>query len=177
MSKKESCMSRARRYVGSRGNRAFILCSASIMACLMLVLSACGSHLGGLGQGPAPTSTPPAQVQKCGTVHTLHSQIVPADQKTARQAEQCFWQAFQRCQPATLTYAENGLDAGTVNTFTLKSAGGKCAISDGVQHYIVPRAPGNTTTYTCSDVKLQADGLYVFSCGNMGTIIVPMPKS
>jgi hypothetical protein len=60
--------------------------------------------------------------------------------------------------------------------FTLKSAGGKCAISDGVQHYIVPHPPGNTTTYTCSDVKLQPDGLYVFSCGDVGTVIVPMPK-
>jgi hypothetical protein len=170
-------MSRARRHLGSKGNRVFISCSASILAFLMLALSACGSNLGGQGQGPAPTSTPPLQVQKCGTVHTLHSQIAPADQNTARQAENCFWQAFQRCQPATLTYAENGLDAGTVNTFTLKSAGGKCAISDGVQHYIAPHPPGNTTTYTCSDVKLQSDGLYVFSCGNVGTIIVPMPKS
>src|SRR5258708_13847528 len=99
MSKKESCMSRARRYVGLKENRVLILCSASIMACLLLVLSACGSHLGGLGQGPAPTSTPPAQVQKCGTVRTLHHQIVPAHQTTPMQAENCFWQAFQRCQP------------------------------------------------------------------------------
>src|SRR5258708_26700097 len=107
-------MSRARRYVGSKENRALILCSASIMACLMLVLSACGSHLGGLGQGPAPTSTPPAQVQKCGTVRTLHAQIVPADQKTARQAATCFWQTFQRCQPPTPTSAENGLTTATL---------------------------------------------------------------
>ena|SRR2546425_7334127 len=65
---------------------------------------------------------------------------------------------------------------GQGSTFTLKSAAGKCAISNGVQHYIAPRPPGNATTYACSDVKLQTDGLYVFSCGAVGTVIVPMPK-
>jgi hypothetical protein len=169
-------MLRVQRYIGSRGNKVFAICSATTIALLMLLLSACGSNVGGQGQATTPTSTPSVQVQNCGAVHTLHSQIAPADLNTARQAENCFWQAFQQCQPATLTYAANEVDAGSVNTFTLKSAGGKCAISDGVQHYIVPRPPGKTTIYTCSDVKLQSNGLYVFSCGDVGTIIVPMPK-
>jgi hypothetical protein len=144
-----------------------------IVVLLMLVLAACGSNVGGQGQATTPTSTPSSQEQKCGTVHTLHSQIVPVDQNTVKQTENCFWQAFQQCQPATLTYAKNELDAGTVNTFTLKSAGGKCAISDGVQHYVVPRPPGNTTTFTCSGVKLQSDGLYIYSCGDVGTVVIP----
>ena len=168
-------MSRAQSYLSSKGNRVFLLCSASLLAFLLLVVSACGSDLGGQGQGATPTSTPSSHVQKCGTVHTLHAHLVPADQTTAKQAVNCFWQAFQRCQPATLTYADNGLDAGTVNTFTLKSAAGKCVISDAVQHYIVPRPPGKITTYTCSDVKLQAQGLSV-SCGAAGTILIPMPN-
>ena len=169
-------MLQAPRYLGSIRNRVFVSCSATTIALLMLLLSACGANVGGQGQVATPTSTPSLQVQKCGIVHTLHSQIAPTDLNIAKQAENCFWQAFQQCQPATLTYAENGLDAGIVNTFTLKSAGGKCAISDGVQHYIAPHPPGNTTTYTCSDVKLQSDGLYVYSCGEVGTVIVPMPK-
>ena len=142
----------------------------------MLLLSACGSNAGGQGRATTPTNTPSLQELKCGTVHTLHSQIAPADLNTARHAEDCFWQAFQQCQPATLTYTKNEVDAGSVNTFTLKSIGGKCTVSDGVQHFIVPRSPGKTTTYPCSDVKLQSDGLYVFSCGEIGTIIVPRPK-
>jgi len=169
-------MLQAPRYLGSRGNRVFVICSATTIALLMLLLSACGANVGGQGQVATPTSISSLQVQKCGTVHTLHSHIPSADQQLVKQAENCFWQAFQQCHPATLTYSQNELDTGTVHTFTLKSAAGKCAISDGVQHYIAPRPPGNTTTYVCSDVKLQTDGLYVFSCGAVGTVIVPMPK-
>lgn len=169
-------MLRVQRYVRSRGNKVNVICSAMTLALLMLLLSACGSNAGGQGQATTPTNTPSLQELKCGTVHTLHSQIAPADLNTARHAEDCFWQAFQQCQPATLTYTKNEVDAGSVNTFTLKSVGGKCTVSDGVQHFIVPRSPGKTTTYPCSDVKLQSDGLYVFSCGEIGTIIVPRPK-
>ena len=169
-------MLRVQRYVRSRGNKVNVICSAMTLALLMLLLSACGSNAGGQGRATTPTNTPSLQELKCGTVHTLHSQIAPADLNTARHAEDCFWQAFQQCQPATLTYTKNEVDAGSVNTFTLKSIGGKCTVSDGVQHFIVPRSPGKTTTYPCSDVKLQSDGLYVFSCGEIGTIIVPRPK-
>ncbi len=169
-------MLRVQRYVRSRGNKVNVICSAMTLALLMLLLSACGSNAGGQGRATTPTNTPSLQELKCGTVHTLHSQIAPADLNTARHAEDCFWQAFQQCQPATLTYTKNEVDAGSVNTFTLKSVGGKCTVSDGVQHFIVPRSPGKTTTYPCSDVKLQSDGLYVFSCGEIGTIIVPRPK-
>ena len=169
-------MLRVQRYVRSRGNKVNVICSAMTLALLMLLLYACGSNAGGQGRATTPTNTPSLQELKCGTVHTLHSQIAPADLNTARHAEDCFWQAFQQCQPATLTYTKNEVDAGSVNTFTLKSIGGKCTVSDGVQHFIVPRSPGKTTTYPCSDVKLQSDGLYVFSCGEIGTIIVPRPK-
>jgi len=167
-------MVRAQGYSGFRGNSVFAICAFKIMALLILILSACGSNVG--GQGPSPTTKNPLQGQKWRNVPSLHSYIPPADQQLVKQAENCFWQAFQQCHPATLTYSQNELDTGTVHTFTLKSAAGKCAISDGVQHYIAPRPPGNTTTYVCSDVKLQTDGLYVFSCGAVGTVIVPMPK-
>jgi hypothetical protein len=167
-------MVRAQRYSGVRGNSVFAIYASMIMALSICILSACGSNVG--GQGPTLTPTAPLQVQKCGTVHSLHSYIPPAEQQVVKQAENCFWQAFQQCHPATLTYSQNELDTGTVHTFTLKSAAAKCAISDGVQHYIAPRPPGNTTTYACSDVKLQTDGLFVFSCGAVGTVIVPMPK-
>ena len=142
-------MLRVQRYVRSRGNKVNVICSAMTLALLMLLLSACGSNAGGQGRATTPTNTPSLQELKCGTVHTLHSQIAPADLNTARHAEDCFWQAFQQCQPATLTYTKNEVDAGSVNTFTLKSIGGKCTVSDG---------------------------LYVFSCGEIGTIIVPRPK-
>ena len=156
-----------------RANKVYALCIATLIALLTLLLAACSSNAGGQGQATIPTPTPLLQVQKCGTIHSMHSEIAPGDQNTVKQPVNCFWQAFQRCQPAILTYALNGLDAGTVNTFILKNANGKCAITDGVQRYIAPHPPGKTTTYICSNVKLQSDGLYFFSCDNVGTIIVP----
>ena len=166
-------MLRAEKNSSSRGNKAFVIYSAMIMALFTLVLAACGSNVGEQGQAATPTTVPSAQVQKCGTVHTLHSQIVSVDQNTVKQTENCFWQAFQQCQPATLTYANNELDTGTVNTFTLKNTGGKCAVSVGVQQFVAPRPPGKPTMYTCSSVKLQSDGLYIFSCGDAGTVVIP----
>jgi hypothetical protein len=159
-------MLRAEKNSRSRVNKAIV------MALFTFVLAACGSNVGGLGQATTPTS-PTSQVQKCGTVHTLHSQIVSVDQNTAKQTENCFWQAFQQCQPATLTYADNELDVGTVNNFALKNTGGKCAVSVGVQKFIAPHPPGKPTMYTCSDVKLQSDGLYIYSCGDVGTVVIP----
>jgi hypothetical protein len=157
----------------SRVNKGFVIYAAMIMALFMFVLAACGSNVGGLGQATTPTSIPTSQVQKCGTVNTLHSQIVSVDQNTVKQTENCFWQAFQLCQPATLTYADNELDVGTINTFALKNTGGKCAISVGVQKFVAPHPPGKPTMYTCSGVKLQSDGLYIFSCGDAGTVVIP----
>jgi hypothetical protein len=166
-------MLRAEKNSRSRGNKGFVINAAIIMALFMLVLAACGSKVGGQGQATTPTSIPSSQVQKCGTVHTLHSQIVSVDQNTVKQTENCFWQAFQQCQPATLTYANNELDTGTVNTFILTNAGGKCAVSVGVQQFIAPHPPGKATMYTCSGMKLQSNGLYIYSCGDAGTVIIP----
>ncbi len=164
-------MLRAQRYL--RGNSAFAFCTTTTIALLMIVLSACGSNSSNMGsQGPNPTPT--LQVQHCGTLHSLRFQIVPADQNIAKQAENCFWQAFQQCQPATLTYTQSGIDTGTVHTFSLKSINGMCSISDGVQHFIAPNPPGAAKTYTCSDVKLQSDGLHILSCGAVGTVLIPM---
>ncbi|MGZ3645982.1 MAG: hypothetical protein ACXVCM_19265 [Ktedonobacteraceae bacterium] len=166
-------MLRAEKNSNSRGNKAFVIYSAMIMALFTLVLAACGSNVGGQGQATTPTTVPSSQVQKCGTVHTLHSQIVSVDENTVKQTENCFWQAFQQCQPATLTYANNELDTGTVNTFILKNTGGKCAVSVGVQQFVAPHPPGKSTIYACSSVKLQSDGLYIFSCGDAGTVFIP----
>lgn len=154
-------------------NKTLVICAAMIMALFMFVLAACGSNVGGQGQATTPTPVPSSQVQKCGTVHTLHSQIISTDQNTVKQTENCFWQAFQQCQPATLTYANNQLDTGTINNFALKNAGGKCAVSVGIQQFVAPHPPGKPTMYTCSDVKLQTDGLYIYSCGDAGTVVIP----
>src|SRR5574340_109169 len=166
-------MLRAEKISVLRGNKVNVTFVAVIIALFTLVLAACGSNVGGQSQVTTPTTIPSSQVQKCGTVNTLHSRIVSTDPNAAKQAVNCFWQAFQQCQPATIAYSKNDLDAGTVNTFTLKNTGNKCDISVGVQHYVAPHPPGNATVYTCGGVKLQQDGLYILSCGDAGTIVIP----
>jgi hypothetical protein len=162
-------MLRAQRQVSKKST--FATFTAISTALLMLVLAACGSTSTNVGGQPSPT---PPQVQNCGSIHSLGPQIIPADQSMAQQAENCFWQAFQQCQPATFTYSQNGVDTGTVHKFSLKNINGTCSISDEVQHFIAPNPPGAAITYLCNDVKLQSDGLYFFSCGNIGTIFIPI---
>ncbi len=166
-------MLRAETSSSSRRNKALVIYGAMSITLFTLVLAGCGSNVGEQGQATTPTPGLSTQVQKCGTVHTLHSQIVSVDQNTVKQTENCFWQAFQQCQPATLTYSKNELDTGTVNIFILKNNGGKCAISVGVQQFVAPRPPGKPTMYTCSSVKLLSDGLYIYSCGDAGTAVIP----
>ena len=115
----------------------------------------------------------PQRAQNCGTVNTaLNGQ--PVDRNQARLAGNCFWQAFQHCQAATLLLREHSLDTGADHTFTIKSNNGKCSIVDTVKHYIVPNNQITTTTYSCSGLVMQADGLHFIACGNLGSIHLPL---
>lgn len=112
-------------------------------------------------------------VQSCGTVHTMRLLIVPADKDLAKGVENCFWQAFQQCQAATMIYAQNELDTGTIHHFSLQRVNGSCVITDGVQHFIAPRPAQGTTNYVCAGLTQQADGLHFRACGQLGDVLVP----
>lgn len=172
------------------------LCIALGLVCLIVLFAGCGAYTYGQGgqaqTTPAPTatqqggshgqggqghSTPtsapasPQQVQNCGTVNTaLNGQ--PVDRNQARLAGNCFWQAFQHCQAATLLLKEHSLDTGADHTFTIKS--NKCSVVDTVKHYIVPNNLITTTTYSCSGLAMQADGLHFIACGQLGSIRLPL---
>lgn len=138
--------------------------------CLGILLVACGTSGGTTGgSGATPTKV---VVQQCGTVHTDPRGII-ADTSAAKAVEDCFFQAYQQCRPATLNYSLVSLDTGVDRTFTVKSANGQCSVTDAVQHYVVPQKPGPAQVYTCSGVTQQADGLHFSSCGQDGDIIVP----
>ncbi len=162
---------RLRRHQSSR------VCIALGLICLIALFAGCGTYTPGQG-GQAhstPTSIPasPQQAQNCGTVNTaLNGQ--PVDRNQARLAGNCFWQAFQRCQAATLLLKEHSLDTGADHTFTIKSNNGKCSVVDTVKHYIVPNNQTTTTTYSCSGLAMQADGLHFIACGNLGSIHLPV---
>jgi hypothetical protein len=137
---------------------------------LGFILAACGSTTTTGGQ---PASTPTKTVN-CGSVHSSAVGIVPSDKASAQKAENCFYQAYQQCRPATLTFTTFEVDTGDIHNFSVKSANGSCAISDGVQHYIAPNPAGAATIYSCATMQLEADGLHIQTCGDLGTVLVPL---
>jgi len=152
--------------------RLTVVCTVSGMILLMALLVACGSGgttTGGQGQ-PSPTTS--TQVQDCGKVDTFPTGL-PADASKAQQNENCFWQAFQKCQSAKLTFTKRGIDAGTTHTFTIEKQNSQCSISDATQHYIAPSPPQQGKTYTCMGLTQRSDGLHFTTCGDEGDIIVP----
>ena len=155
----------------------------AILVILCAFLTGCGSYVpsqGGQSQ-TTPTSIPAftpsptlaQQVQNCGKVDTtLNGKPVDANQ--ARLAGNCFWQAFQNCQAASLILKEHSLDTGADHTFIMKGTNGKCSIMDTVRHYIVPNNLNTTNSYACSGLVMQADGLHFIACGSLGNIFMPI---
>jgi len=124
-----------------------------------------------------PTATPevkaPANVQNCGKIQlsALHRF---EDAGLAQQAGACFWQAFQHCQAAALTFQPLSVDTIVIHTFLVERKEGGCAITDTVSHAIVPQAPTVTSRYTCTGVTNTNGALRFTSCGAEGDVLVPL---
>jgi hypothetical protein len=163
-----------RRY---RMTRLSHLLSIGIVAVFIsIALVACGSST---GSGGSATPTATAQAQNCGTIAT-NPRGAPTDLTVALKDEQCFSQAYQQCHNATLVYTLHGVDTTAVHTFTIENHNGQCVILDAMQHSIAPAPLSPATTYQCSGVALQSDGLHITGCGqdgNNGTIVVPSINS
>ncbi len=128
----------------------------------------------GVGVAVAFAGRTSVQGQNCGEVHTLNTPFIESGEKV-QQAENCFWQAFQTCSAASLTFETSGTDAGVIHTFTIINNNGKCSISDATQHYIAPNPTQSGPAYTCTGLARQADGLHFLNCGAEGNIVVPLP--
>ena len=152
-----------------RLSRTFIILSLGLFVLVIGVgLSACGSNSTGSG-GSTPTAAP--QAQTCGTIQTKpNGDLLNAS--SAQQATNCFWQAFQQCQVASLIYTATGVDTVTTHTFTIQKNGGHCSVVDMVKHQVIP-SPPIAKTDTCSSVTQKADGLHFAACGSDGNIVVP----
>ena len=162
-----------RRYLGKirLSGKGTLLSMGLLLVVICVGLVACGSNTT-TGGASNPTPTVSTQVQHCGSVQS-NPVGHPINGATAKQAADCFWQAEQKCQPATLTYIAGGVDTITSHIFTIQSNGGKCSVSDAMTHAIVPSKPSVAKTYTCSSVNQQADGLHFTACGEEGDIVVP----
>ncbi len=111
----------------------------------------------------AASSSSQSSAQDCGQVTVLGDQVTSSG---SAGIENCFYQAYQSCTPATLEVSISGVDAGIQHTFGLISSGNFCAIQDSQQHFVVPRPPGPATTTVCTGLTQSADGSLLFSnCG------------
>jgi hypothetical protein len=171
--------------LSARRRQKYSFAGFAITATLMLLcalLASCGSvpRQGSQSQ-TTPTANPaltanPTQTQQahnCGKVDiTLNGK--PSDANQARQAANCFWEAFQNCQAASLLLKEHSLDTGADHTFTTKGTHSTCSIMDTVTHYIVPNNLKTTRSYDCRGLVMQADGLHFIACGSLGNIVMPI---
>ena len=151
-----------------------IVLSAGLLITLASVgVVACGSK--GLTQSNTSSTPVQANIQKCGNVFGYgHLEPVPQDMGS-EQAENCFWQAFQHCQPATLVFTTQSTDRLSMtitHTFTIRNNSAKCSLSDTKQQRTNPISPAQVTIYACTGLAQSPRALDVLSCGQEGTVHV-----
>jgi hypothetical protein len=152
------------------------------LALLLMLLAACGTNVAGTttgsngstgNPGATASATGATVAENCGAVHTARQVVVPADTSKAPGIEDCFWQAYQQCHAATLSYVQGSVDTAQIHTFTLKSQNNQCVITDALQSQVVPRPAKPVGTYTCTGLTRANDGLHFSACGNDGDVVVP----
>jgi hypothetical protein len=159
-------------------SRTIVALSIGILIALVGTgLAACGSRSSNQvnsssTQAKTQAAQLPAQVQKCGIVQGLARLEVPVADNGAQRAENCFWQAYQHCLPATLDFITTSLDTALIRTFTIHNNQGTCSISDARQLRVMPNQLSAVKTFTCTGL-VQQQGLRFLSCGEDGNVFVP----
>jgi hypothetical protein len=153
------------------------LSTGLLMAVVSVGLAACGYNGSDQGrtsstQSPAQVTHSQAQVQKCGVVQGLGSLKLQPSDTGAEQVENCFWQAFQHCHPATLFFIRSGVGAVLTFTFTIHNVNGTCSISYMKQQRVVPNPPSAARTSTCTGLVKQVRALRFTACGQDGDVVV-----
>src|SRR5262249_54049260 len=113
-----------------------------LLVCIMIVVgvAACGSTAEG-AQNPIP------HMRTCGSVQTSPRGL-PLNATMAKQAEACFWQAYQKCQPAMLGFTSTSVDTVALHTFSIRTSDQNCSVTDTMQHAVVPAKLSAAKTYT-----------------------------
>lgn len=123
------------------------------------------------GQSTATTSTAGSETQ-CGNVNLSPggNLIGPAN---ARQEENCFWQAYQQCRPASLMLTINVADGASSHTFSTTQKQSSCVVLDAALNNVVGQPSGQQDIYNCARLENTETGLHFVDCGNEGTIDIP----
>lgn len=89
-------------------------------------------------------------------------------------ATSCFYQAYLRCQTATLVYRYTPLDTSEKQVFTIHA---DCSVTDVRSFAIIPGNPDNGpfSTYTCRSVQQGSNAIVITGCGTQGDVTIPTP--
>ena len=149
------------------GKRGFLVIGGVVLLAVLIVAGFVFAHSNATAQ-----TTPKA----CGTVimHGTGSPAFGVQNTSPSQVTNCFWQAYQQCQLATMHLTFMGVDAGVQHTFTLAKQGNACTITDSAQNYnVVVKLKAKPVVSTCTNVAMQSDGLHITGCSNGDTFVIP----
>ena len=119
---------------------------------------------GTTGQSTGTTPTATAGLgPECGNIDLEASGELrgPAN---ARQIENCFWQAYQQCRPASLMLTIHIKTGVSTHTFSTTPKQGSCVVSDTVQSNIAG-SPSQPEIYNCARLENTQTALRVVNCG------------
>lgn len=128
-----------------------------VLPIVCLMIASCSTP------SPLPvTST----TQQCGTIQ-------PSSEGTAsaRSSGSCFWQAFQHCRAASLTYID---ESSNEYTFTTELNASRCQVVESVH---LTKGLIKSSTSTCSKLEGFRGGhgaLILSGCTSNGNITVPV---
>lgn len=112
--------------------------------------------------------------QRCGELDFSRTgSPVPRDFTAA---EDCFAIAYYRCQAATLTVRQSGIDTILTQTFVVEPALAfvlPCGLADVWSNSVDAGRIRRSGTESCQGLTQQPDGLLFQGCGQLGDIVVP----
>lgn len=150
------------------GKNRLLVIGGVVLVALLVVAGLIFAH----SRSVTAQTTPKA----CGIV-IMHSSTGPAfgvQHSSVQQVTNCFWQAYQQCQPAIMQVTLMGVDAGVEHTFTIQKKGSTCSITDNAQNYNVSiKLKAKPVVSGCSSMAMQSDGLLITGCGDEGSFIIP----
>ncbi|MBA2287752.1 MAG: hypothetical protein H0W02_19945 [Ktedonobacteraceae bacterium] len=139
-----------------------------IIVGVTLLLTVGGNALWIVTHLPPPT---PPQGKQCGSIaHTEYPPPKVSDEPASVQVIQCFWNAYQHCQAATIDLSYTEIDSGSDHTITIEKSGQQCLLfnagvsgnNEDVYHAI----------FLCSTMTRQADGLHVSGCSGQDPYVI-----
>jgi hypothetical protein len=134
----------------------------SRLLCLALMLFG----LGACSDANTPTTAPILVSNSCGDIAVSGTPPRSNDANAARQAANCFAQAFQACRAITLTVRET--DSNVTRQFSIVSSGSSCTL----RHALQTDANSPPAVADCASARLENNALVIASCSHLGDFIL-----